>query len=277
MGSWNETCGISQTPIQPGDPVVLFILNKTNRHLASGGTLFYPNDLYQPIAPAIFGIYDDFSRLDNIQTSFSFEEYDIFLKQYTKTQFRIRQSFARSSNPSTDLKEHPYPEYHDMKTLIQAIDSNLFDGLTFVMYHRELYEQIVEKTANEEQIYVKGLNRGEFLQQALDEYLAIQSKYPDNIKLTVDELIKKENEILESKIRLFIKDNFKYFENPDLYIDNEKLKQDFTELLLLDSAFNVSRILWMPQAGKGSQHADFDIAILAGEFAKKRKSQERTY
>jgi len=78
MGSFNVSCGISGLPIGEGKRVglVLVTLKRTlgaqyvqdkepNRF--RGSQYVYPTDNFCPIFPAIYGTYDDYGRIENIE------------------------------------------------------------------------------------------------------------------------------------------------------------------------------------------------------------------
>lgn len=70
MGVWNETCGLTQMPIEGGDPVRLFLLveNAYPRHLGSRDVcMSYSSDLWRPFGLPLKGTYDEYGRIENIE------------------------------------------------------------------------------------------------------------------------------------------------------------------------------------------------------------------
>jgi len=65
MGSWCETCGITQLPINYGDKIRVFALVGKDRQMKGGGCC-YSDDIWSPIGPAIQGTYDDYGGVENI-------------------------------------------------------------------------------------------------------------------------------------------------------------------------------------------------------------------
>ena len=67
MGSWNETCGITQLPIHWNEPVRLFFLvgvgDAAENHAGHCNT----NDVWSPRFLPVKGIYSDYGSLENIQ------------------------------------------------------------------------------------------------------------------------------------------------------------------------------------------------------------------
>lgn len=71
MGSYNQTCGLTQLPISSGQKVVAFILEKTYEMDHATGTS-YPTDLWAPFSLPLYGEYDDYGSLEGIDSdSFS--------------------------------------------------------------------------------------------------------------------------------------------------------------------------------------------------------------
>lgn len=68
MGCWNETCGLTQMPIEGGDPVRLFLLVK-NRYSQEDrdSVLHYASDLWRPFGLPLKGTYDEYGRIENIE------------------------------------------------------------------------------------------------------------------------------------------------------------------------------------------------------------------
>lgn len=66
MGCWNETCGISQMPIEGGDPVRMFLIVEAE-HWDEGGALYYSTDLWKPFGLPLKGTYDEYGGLENIE------------------------------------------------------------------------------------------------------------------------------------------------------------------------------------------------------------------
>ncbi len=68
MGSWAETDGITQLPINSRDKVRLFVIISQGHcnGTASGGGVCYSNDLWAPLGPGIQGSYNDYGTIEDI-------------------------------------------------------------------------------------------------------------------------------------------------------------------------------------------------------------------
>ena len=62
MGSWNETCGLSNLPITYKTPCLLFLLVKREEDRNAGG-FPYPSGSWRPISLPLHGTYDDYGTL----------------------------------------------------------------------------------------------------------------------------------------------------------------------------------------------------------------------
>lgn len=74
MGSFNAGCGLSNLSVDPGDKVGFLLLlpslSGRNPSADCGKTLqVYTHDLFNPFLPPIFGTYDDYGSITNIQPS----------------------------------------------------------------------------------------------------------------------------------------------------------------------------------------------------------------
>jgi hypothetical protein len=63
MGSWNETCGLSNLPITYKTPCLLFLLVKREEDRNAGG-FPYPSGSWRPISLPLHGTYDDYGILE---------------------------------------------------------------------------------------------------------------------------------------------------------------------------------------------------------------------
>lgn len=65
MGSWNETCGVTQLPILWKDKVRLFILIPSMSNDQSSTTC-HPEDRFVPFALPVLGTYDDYGGIEDV-------------------------------------------------------------------------------------------------------------------------------------------------------------------------------------------------------------------
>jgi len=72
MGSYNVSCSFSRISIKSGDSVVYIPLEKyrySEGFDGSSNNLYYPWDFYSPVTLPIFGKYDDYGAIEDIEKS----------------------------------------------------------------------------------------------------------------------------------------------------------------------------------------------------------------
>ena len=68
MGCWNETCGLTQMPIEGGDPVRLFLLvQDSHPRTKEDCMMHYSTDMWRPFGLPLKGTYDEYGRIENIE------------------------------------------------------------------------------------------------------------------------------------------------------------------------------------------------------------------
>ena len=69
MGSFNQTCGVSQLPIQCGDPVALFLVVQGRRYddEGDGSGAIYNDDYWSPRSIQLYAEYADYGWYDNFK------------------------------------------------------------------------------------------------------------------------------------------------------------------------------------------------------------------
>lgn len=77
MGCWNATCNISNLPIYAGDDIVLILLMQTTQNVEFN--VCYPTDNFVPYAFPIFGKYDDYGGIEEIEV---FPENEKLIRSY---------------------------------------------------------------------------------------------------------------------------------------------------------------------------------------------------
>ena len=63
VGSWNETCMVSNLAIQYDEPTIAYILRPRFTNAGDIQRLFYSTELYEPISFPIFGRYDSYGSI----------------------------------------------------------------------------------------------------------------------------------------------------------------------------------------------------------------------
>jgi len=66
MGCWNETCGITQMPIEGGDKVRMFLIVECE-YGRDDVCHSYTTDVWKPFGLPLKGTYDEYGRIENIE------------------------------------------------------------------------------------------------------------------------------------------------------------------------------------------------------------------
>ena len=65
MGCWNTTCFLTNLPIRAGEPIAVIPVVAST--LAGRARFVYSHELFSPLAPAVFGEYDDYGGIDSVE------------------------------------------------------------------------------------------------------------------------------------------------------------------------------------------------------------------
>lgn len=235
MGSWNGTCGVSQLPIVECDKVALFLLKKNKYRAIDFNGCVYSDDLYQPVSTVIFGEYDDYGRVE--------------VSDYDKR----------------NLIYH-YGKDADLTNVKKLIDENSTkNGLYFMLVHFDLYEDIIDKYGSEKHFYTNELTLRDHLRGSVLEYIRLKKGDPYSFKIE------------HNAFKMNAQYSLPLYTNEDIFhedYENDKLVDDLVDLMIFKEAMSLSRKLWIPQAGNGSQDHDFEMVKLIGEFAVKKENNE---
>lgn len=63
MGCWNATCTLSNLPIHSGEKILAIPIAET--HYPHNGNYPYPDSIYSPIMPPLYGSYDGYGSIEN--------------------------------------------------------------------------------------------------------------------------------------------------------------------------------------------------------------------
>ena len=163
MGCWNETCGVTQMPIMSGDPVALLLLDRMadiypDTHKDAGHC--YPADIWAPIGTPIYGAYNDYGSLEDIQEDWNTK----FLIERLKT--GIAEKPAGNSTVhdlavvAADLTvDHLLELIHESRVTIRengirflpsggAQGTNVEQRIGFMMVHRPIWDLLTSKIDN---------------------------------------------------------------------------------------------------------------------------------
>lgn len=177
MGCWNATCNISNLPIYAGDKVVVIPLVQTTKDAEFN--VCYPTDNFVPYAFPIFGEYDDYGGIENIEITPENERLIRSYPFYTKNRdddgnpyvpIEIGENFENFVNRKLCVCGGHY---------IKTDCANHKDGMAEINYfmaHREVYEMVL-KEAGSRIPYDKDKSYAELLKE---RYVKHMIAYKDN-------------------------------------------------------------------------------------------------
>lgn len=260
MGCWNETCAITNLPICWSDPTVAIPLE---RNPYNKDACIYPDDMWRPISLPLFGTYDDYGNLENVET-------------HPWNQELLKLGNTKEDSPSNMENTH-------------------FD-MPVMFVHREIYDKLIEAVGNRvptghTKTYRECLRTRLFKQinakMAHDKWEALRiallvNKNQNGSEEDRASLIAQINEFENNKEIPFLTENpFRlghkasaatadYFYKKYAFSDDEQLKQDFIEkildLMIFQLALNLLRKGYRTVSGSGSQTMETELHIMVAKF-----------
>lgn len=233
MGSWNGTCGLSNLPIRSNDKVKMVFLEKSLwlDDSSKGAGFCYPDRLYSPLSLPLSGVYNDYGSIEDIQ------DIDNIMYNYVK-------ELAKSKG----LED----SFESFEELVQNICYGNVENFTLVLFHKDLYDTLVETIRKSEYNSYEGTGfYGDLFQKFVDSYLKT------NI---LDNIFERDNEFKIKYLPRNIRQE--YVRTKFIPIGNEMVN-----FLLFQEAMDLSRKFWSPQCGAGSQNIDYTVSSIVAKFA----------
>jgi hypothetical protein len=260
MGSFDETCSVSNLPVSWKEPCLVFVI-VPHWFLP----LHYQARWEPEIVVPFKGTYDDYGKLENLDLSPAF-----LAQQQTLLAKALDFDGEAKERHSEILKRYP----DDPSALLELCERGVFrvrnahgERTTAPFYVREdVFQYVVEETANFENW--RG-NWGEQTRTTVEsrlEYLDTWGKYIDALKAEADDV----DELRERTMSLKERDNLqgshlchkllmdhhgKMKEDPSL---RESLAQAMTEFELFWMGLELFHVDWMPRLFRG-QCPDFNL------------------
>lgn len=246
MGSWSETCGITQLPINAGDKVRLFILFENYLSENKGGGTCYPNDIWAPLGLPIQGIYDDYGGIEDLIEN---EDTEILFSRMKKGWIPFVEEYEPVSPiESMSLQEAVHwIERGEAKISLYGKERSL--GIMFVL--EEVYQTMIKFNP----IECHHINN-------TYEYKPNSDIIKYNFKLSYD---KQDHcffsDFNETGIKEHI-NSLQLLSKNNVPFDNEHVQSLFNSLLdmkIFHYSMMLARKSYAPQSGKGSQNDEISI------------------
>lgn len=285
MGSWDETCGISQLPISPGDKVRLFILRGGGPKRREGGGICYPNDMWSPIAPPIAGEYADYGEIGSIVEG---EASEFLLEQIKRNWAPIDEEKHREKNvPAEKL---------DLETALNLIERSACDGLSDYQGDKEhlgmmfvledVYQACINYSPIETSFYKESYVYKpylEILNEEMKEWYDKCFEKLEECKYDDEELRFQKSfgvNLIESRLFWNMRGKAGHANKRKLvdlmlkgYDYEHPKSQEFIKLVkdlfAFENMMKDARKMWTPQCGKGSQQNDLAVYKMLNEATNK--------
>lgn len=254
MGSYNETCMLTQAPIKSGDEVIIYILT-VNKGLKRSNTIIQPNHLYQPISFGIRAKYDDGYLFYDIQD----EE---FHKQYLNSFFEIE----KLPELLDDIISDKLGESYKVVTMLASVHDKVIEHFKTrnIPYEKNWtpdFERDAEKVFTlKEVLYEERFDL--LLFRGLDDYHNIMNEEFNRMDSIYKELIQ------------VIK---KAYDEKNIHSFSSYIK----DLLYINTILKQSRKIWHPQAGRGNSSDEIALHLVMAQelfnIFEKRKEEEKTH
>lgn len=274
MGCWNETCGVTQLPINHGDKVRVFVLFSSEcwRGAAGGGTC-YTTDRWTPIGAPVQGVYDDYGGIEKIVNN----DASKFLLKI------IRERWV----PVEDDKDEKIPPVNKL-TLGQVLHFIERDRAKYKPYFKEenlgiffvledVYQAMIKFDSIEPHYLEKGFR---YRPQSEIYRIDIESWYKHALETFAN--VKKDDDLLRIHLSFDMADDriFSFSESgrgagarpykellkglamEGVPFEDKRVQtacNTVFEILMFCNALSAQRKMWIPQCGKGGQHNDLEI------------------
>jgi len=226
MGSWNQTCFITNQAIRDGEDIALILIKQTDwKYVESdigGGGFCYGNTFFKPVQYTFFGQYNDYG---------SIEKYDNATKIVIESMF-----------PTLVGRKDPGYGDVDVFHFIERGELDEVKRYSYVMIKRPVYDLIV-KGFGERIPYGNSLSYRDDITNAIN--MALKMKEEANMSDISPDMRVWELRALFGASGL---DDRLMSEWKD-YFD----KSIFIDVKIFISAISLMRKFWFPQTGAGGQ------------------------
>ena len=240
MGTWHGTCALSRLPINRGDKVILLLLlkNKNERDLGSGYASSGP---YTPVCVPAYGEYNDLGGIENIQLG-------------NKLEHAIMDHINNLLKTKTIKHKEETEKYqpYDLRSFIFDVSRGNIENISLMLVIEDLYYDVMaefslRKDYNNESIQERAI-------KSAKEYT--EAKKPGGLFQHDEHLFSK----------FFYYNKMTSLINTAAENEGSELINALIELYIFNELLDISRILWTPQAGAGSDYAEYEVHKRIGQY-----------
>lgn len=276
MGCWNGTCGLTQTPINSGDEIVLFPLasNVFAPKSLSGAGCCYPHDVYHPLTMPVFGKYNDYGGIEEIEgntenyTKFfqaldiksSAEEFDEKV-DFNSLESILNDGFERKTiYCETGYGREDFAFMMVPRELYYAVVDNM--GARVPYDKQEPYRYFVEKQCNASLSKLKALEKARAAKD-IDAVMDLHSSAVGDSG--IGGYFNGFGAVGVSFVSTFV----------NTILHTEEGRKQLVDFALFCQAMEFMRKLWLPQAGQGSQANEWSLPLTLSKYVEKRTKELR--
>lgn len=278
MGCWHGTCGLSQLPIKAGEKTALFIIVERGvGRSGSGGGFCYSNDIYTPTSIPIFGKYNDYGSLEEIEHESGDIVFKQFLDKITDGSCIVKAGRFKEDKAIPENIEELLSMIQESRISVKK--STMRDTeftISYMLIHKNIYDDVLAEMGNRTP-YEESFTMREYWEKQFTKLEVKIENLNEKIKLMqVDETNKDNLNYLQTKLRLLMRfsdsnlqqacndfgltrGDFKNMISENISNENTSFKNGIIDLLLMHTIFNYARKVWMPQSGAGSQSEEKKI------------------
>jgi hypothetical protein len=171
MGSFNQMGFISNLPIMAGDDAVMIFMIRSNHRGDSIEGVVSCDDIFTPVLLPIFGKYDDYGNIDNIERDFACKW--------------IEELFGLDIDSITQRAQDDRNKTQSPK------ENDLLEKLTFGLEHRSFYDYLSNEFLPENQDPIKEFVRGQYEPR----FLIKGRRFLEDFQLFRKELLKDDEDL----------------------------------------------------------------------------------
>lgn len=271
MGSWHETCGLSNLPICPGDKVVGIILREAP--YTSVGEVCYISDNLIPSSFLFRGVYDDYGSLADVCEDKTLE---LLLNQKLYIKGKDSENndifIEHQYNSVSDFLDDVYREdvYVELKSL--NFENNKYENkirhtpLMMMFMHAELFDVLIESIGLRK-VYNKQTNwKDENTQRVVkgwEKFFKTYKKMSNFCTITFSTYVRLSNN-LGFNISDFIAP---YIVNEEDFVD--LFLDKVVELTTFEVILSLLRSGYLTYTGRGSQNEERYLHKIKAEWVLK--------
>lgn len=271
MGSWYETCGLSQLPIHSGDQIMVFILienklGKDDLEPSFSGT----TGKFQPVGIPVSGTYNDYGGIEA-----TCENAAAMFEMLTQGQNRMYRINVTENIDLNDIQNFE-ALYNDV------IERGESTNMSAMMIRKDIFESLKAQASEKVAAYARDMKAFEETYRNLiqngkatygeDEHPYVIQQF---VEMDLNEALDYDNKFADYLAGFRVKYSLRSFLRLAATESGipEPVKQGVIDGVIADKWLKRLRKAWVPQSGKGSQDSDFEAHMALFDAVKGAKAR----